>query len=52
MFIGCGLVDGCCTDIMSGANSLGVLRGKYCHLLQDITMVKAEDVSETLVLLY
>jgi hypothetical protein len=28
MFIVCGLVDGCCTDIMSGTNRLEVLRGK------------------------
>jgi hypothetical protein len=52
MFIGCGLVDGCCTDIMSRANRLGVLRRKHCHLLQDILMAKAEDASQTFVLLY
>ena len=52
MFIGCGLIDGCCTDSMNRANRKGVLRGKHCYVLQGIMMVKAEHASETLVSLY
>jgi hypothetical protein len=48
MFIVFGMVDGCCTDIMSRENRLGVLRRKHWHLLQDILTVKAENASEAL----
>jgi hypothetical protein len=40
-------IDGCCIEIMRGANRRQVLSEKHCHLLQDILKMKDEDVFES-----
>jgi hypothetical protein len=40
-------IDGCCIEIMRGANRREVLSEKHCHLLQDILKMKDEDVFES-----
>jgi hypothetical protein len=45
LLIGCGLVDGYCTDIMSRTKRKGVVKRKNCHLLHDTLKMKVEDAS-------